>query len=356
MSFIIGSTTLANSSGVNFPSLSSNPGSPVAGQVYYNTTSRELRRYNGVGWEAVLGSSTAGFKYRQIISKSFVMGGYKDSSPWKNVNRMTHSTDVCTNLGDVMTFMFHYVQGAPSRTKAWVFGASNAVFTASANVIAMNLVTEAGIAHNSGNNLSGAVGDAGVAFKEHDFCYVLGKGNPDKFNFATETSAASGLTNLVTGGVTPTGSGAHAQAINHDDHALVYSDGGGQELNFETNTLSTVGSVVTAGSSNQQKAINSKLGKGYAGNEGSYNGGYNYRITNLITNTTSGTTGRPHVNNGEENFDMGQDWQYMMGEYNGAQNNNGHKFYYATDSGVTLGSGSVRTGVPGGSSGATGWI
>ena len=64
---------------------------------------------------------------------------------------------------------------------------------------------------------------------------------------------------------------------------------------------------------------------------------------------------KPHGNCGEENFDMGQDWQYMMGMYDGLQNNKGWKFSYATDSGSQLSGGSLRSGQPGSSSGHGSW-
>jgi hypothetical protein len=67
------------------------------------------------------------------------------------------------------------------------------------------------------------------------------------------------------------------------------------------------------------------------------------------------TVAKPIGNSGEENFDMGQEKHYMMGMYDGAQNNRGWKFTYATDTGFELGAGSIRTGVPGGSSGACCW-
>ena len=86
------------------------------------------------------------------------------------------------------------------------------------------------------------------------------------------------------------------------------------------------------------------------GNEGTYNAGYNLRHYTSATDSYY-TISKPIGNSGEENFDMGQNWQYMMGMYDGAQNNRGWKFTYASDSGYELGSGSVRTGVPGGSSG-----
>ena len=39
-------------------------------------------------------------------------GGYKSSSPWKNINRTVHSTDTTTNLGDQLTRGADYVNGA----------------------------------------------------------------------------------------------------------------------------------------------------------------------------------------------------------------------------------------------------
>ena len=353
MAFKINGNTVLDSNGVATPNLASDPANPVVGQVYYNTVKGHLRQWNGTAWQQVaIGDS--GFKYRTIITTGYVLGGYKDSSPWKNVNRMVHATDICTNLGDQLVYSASYIQGAPSKTKAWVFCAANAHSTASVNAVAMNMATETAIAYSSSNNMSTARQDAGVAFKETEYVHVCSNTTTDKFNFTTEVSALSGLSILANG------TGAGVQAINAERHALLYGDNTAQQLQFSTDTTSVDrvvnnANVPAAGNNNQQKAINSKMYKGYAGNEGTYNGGYNFRRTDMITNTTQGTVAKVEGNTGEENFDMGQDQQYMIGNYNGAQNNNGHKFFYATDAGYTLGAGSVRTGVPGGSSGATGW-
>jgi hypothetical protein len=97
------------------------------------------------------------------------------------------------------------------------------------------------------------------------------------------------------------------------------------------------------------------VGKGYCGNEGTYNGGYNLRRWNVFTETNIGNVAKPHPNCGEENFTMGQDHQYMLGNYDGAQNNTSWKFTYATDSGVVNPTG-LPPGVNGGtSSGHCGW-
>jgi len=243
--------TTMTGDGIQFPVYSSAPSNPVTGQVYFDTTKKSMRQWNGTTWNQVaVGDS--GFKYRQIITTSYVMGGYKDGTPWKNVNRMVHSTDVMTNLGDQMVFSASYIQAAPSLTKGWLFCAANAHSTASANVIAFNFATETGLAHNSGNNMSTARQDAGVAFKEHQYVHVLSNTTTDKFNFTTETSALSGLS------IRANGTGAGVQAVVDENHALIYGDNTGQSIQYSPDSTST-DRVVTgpaAGNNNQQKAIN----------------------------------------------------------------------------------------------------
>ena len=349
MAFKIGADILADSDGVRFIRHSTNPSNPVEGQVYYNTSDDKLRQWNGSEWEDV--GSDPSFKYNTIITKSFVLGGYKSGTPYRNVNRMVHATDVMTNLGDRIAYAFSYSTGAPSLTKAWIFGANGNHSSANANVIAFNMATESQIAYNSANNLTSARNDAGAAFKETEYCYVTSGTNSDKFNFTTETCSAS------LSGIIADGTGGGVQAANDDIHALLYGDNSSQAIQFATDTSAerVVASTCQVGCHNQQKPINTKWYKAYGGHEGTYNGGYNYRRIDMITNVHDATGARPMSNYGEENFDMGQDWNYCHGHYDGAQNNRGQKFFYATDAGYELGSGSLRTGIPGGSSGVCGW-
>ena len=98
----------------------------------------------------------------------------------------------------------------------------------------------------------------------------------------------------------------------------------------------------------------SKLGYAYCGNEGGYNGGYNLRRWNLLTDTNIGTFAKPQPNCGEENFTMGQNHQYMLGNYDGVQNNESWKIVYATDTG-SLPAGLSPTAHAGQSSGHCAW-
>ena len=180
----------------------------------------------------------------------------------------------------------------------------------------------------------------------------------DVLNLSTDSmyTADQGLNSASGGDSMQEGGASHSS---ENSGVWWYATNNRQKLSFPTSTSSTAGSfsVPTGqpGINSQQKGFSSKHDKGYGGNEGSYNNGYNFRIYSYTTDTVTGNCTKPMPNSGEENFDMGQEWQYAAGQYDGAQNNRGHKFYYATNSGYELGAGSVRTAVTGSSSGHMHW-
>jgi hypothetical protein len=108
------SGSLTSDSVVNRPprgTRTNRPGSPLSGSLYLeeSTSGSFLMLYTGVsnidnGWERIAAQETIpiAFKYRQVLSYSYLAGGYKDSSPWRNVHKTTNSTSQTTHIGELL--------------------------------------------------------------------------------------------------------------------------------------------------------------------------------------------------------------------------------------------------------------
>lgn len=373
MAFIVGNNLAkASTAGFVLPTFTTagRPASPVAGQVIYNTTTQQLEIYaNGTWQKAETFRGVSGFLTRQTITAGYIMGGYKNSSPWKNVNRLVHATDVCTNLGDLLTYAGAYTSGVSNLTRGFLWSTDNSFPGSSQTTSAFNMNTETTAGTNSNWNILVGRQDMATAFKETEFAYITGGGNVgmEVFNLTTETMSLGAKPSLTYGDTVSSDTLNGASAVSDENMAIIYGNVS-TKLTFPTHTFVSTAAAGTllqhdydirgtglGGAHGQQKGINSKLGRGYAGNEGSYAAGYNLRRMVFATETYT-TVSKPIGNSGEENFDMGQAQQYMYGMHDaGGQNNRGWKFVYATDTGAELGAGSVRTGVPGGSSGHCVW-
>ena len=293
----------------------------------------------------------AEFKYRQIINYAYVGCGYKSSSPWKNVHKTVVSTDQTTNLGTLMQYAAAYTSGGCSLNIFYMWATSNSWPGTSTQTAAVNMFTESSYTLTNAMNLIQSRNDCGTMFHEHNYAWITGGGNSsvDKFNFWTETMASSTFSGGIAGD-------AQGGVATHSDQYVGYfgDDNENSKLAFLTDTITTA----TSNSfffHGQQKGISSKLRKGYAGNEGSYNGGYNLRRWHYPTDASMGTVTKPQPNCGEENHTMGQDHQYMLGNYDGVQNNENWKFYYATDTGTANVNGLSPTAQAGQSSGHCAW-
>lgn len=343
--------TEIGSSGVKVHTASSAPGSPQAGQIYWDTTDGQMKLYDGSRWNVV--NRDTDFLLRHIITTGFVAGGYQSSSPWTNVNELSHATDICVDRGNVLTLAGAYVTGACSLTQGWVFGVDGTWPGNTTSTTKYNLWTITG---SAGTAMRHARNDAHCHFKEHQMAWIWagGNANADVLNLSNDSmyTTDQGINAPTAGDAYQTSAAGHSG----ENHGYGWwGTNGGTKLSFGTGTSATFASTNSGGITGQQKGISTKLDKGYGGNEGNYSGGYNFRRMDYTTDTVTATVTRPLANTGEENFDMGQQHQYAMGTYDGAQNNRGHKFFYATDSGYELGAGSIRTGVPGGSSAHCHW-
>lgn len=332
------------------------------GVIRYNTDGSKLEFYTseyGGSWE----DFTVPWFYRSVITNSYILGGYKSSVTYRRVNRTVHATDVTTDLGDQCDQTFNYKAGAVGLDITYVFGAANAHNAASNLTTAFNMRTEQQLATPGNMDMANARGHMGTVFKEHYTTWIAGGGRSDIERFDTITANMSTVAGMSM--TTATDSGGNTGQgpwgmTSSDIYGIFYrgNAGGNNQFNmtFATETLTTRSGNQPA-NHYQQKSIQSKLVNGYAGTNGSWSGGYSYRRTNFSTNTSSsgGVITKAYTNCGEENYSMGQDHQYMLGQYNGLQNNLSAKFVYATEVQTAGGSSMQPSGIPGTSSGVCGW-
>lgn len=293
-------------------------------------------------------SRAAQWKFRQIINVAYTGGGYKDGSPWRQVHRTNAATHQTTNLGIQMDHPGSYISGACNDTTffMWSTPSDNSHFTPSVRTSAFHMYTETGKSHLDQYNSYSDRNDSGTSFKETFLSFHAGgdRTGLEIFNLTTEARQLQPGDDLRGGGSTNS-------AFSDRDYGYHWGDGSGQKVNFQTYAVSGSSHWSAHG---QQKGIPSKIRLGYCGNEGSYAGGYNLRTWNLVTDTSVDTFSKYRANCGEENFTLGQDWQYMLGNFDGAQNNGSWLQYYHTNSRTDVG-GLQPTANAGQSSGHCGW-
>lgn len=313
------------------------------GAMRVNDTTGKMEFWNGNNWEL----NTIEFPFRTIITTAFMQGGYESSVAWNNCNKTFTATDTTVNLGDNAIEQAHnYQWGACSKDDAYAFG-SGGHQQESNRTIAFNMRTEQNTTDIE-RNLPRSRWRFGGVFQEHFQTWFSGDNSSaiDKYNLVTKTVQSTISDTYRTGAI---------WGMSHETYGLFYADNTASTFTFATETIAGRGGQ-SPSNSHQQKSINSKWTLAWAGNEGSFSGGNSLRRTNWTTNTTSGTVPKPVTNSGEENLTMGQDHQYMLGMYNGNQNNISWRWNYATESGFQGGSSMEPKGKPGSSSGICSWI
>ncbi len=299
------------------------------------------------------------FLTRQIITTGYVAAGYKDGVSWRNVNKNNHATDVATNLGDLLQEAANYTSGSHNRDNAFMWG-TNGTGTQGVGTFSstscFNMRNDTNLTKTAQMNTAQTVGDsATIIYYDQNGTGTVSyqTGNQassvyQKFNLTTQQHQSTIGTSFTQGG---TGAGAHFSEL----FGYFWSDnaasGDRRKFVYATETESTPGAVI--GHHGQQKGLPSKVGKGYAGNEGSYGQGNNFRITDYATETVIGTSAKPLANHGEENFVCGQDRGYALGVYEEpgpGQTNASYKIQYATNVGTNLGA----AGQPSGAASGTG--
>ena len=326
------------------------PASPSVGTEYI--TPNRIYYYDSSGsWSAQANTQSINpafanpFKYRTIYTHGYILGGYKNASPWKNVNRTVHATDMTTNLGDMLDYGASYANGGFSDYNAYVYGVDNAFSGGSYYTSSMSMATETNRAHNSAWDTKTYRDDTGVMMNSNNsIAYITGTStDTDKHNYVTDTMANAGS---VPAG--PTGGSSYGNVASWmgETKGWIWASGGAS-FTFSTETWTSGGTTV--GTDGWGKALSSKHGFAYVKNGGNIVSGA-YKL-----NDTTGAQIRTDLVfdvSGEENYQMGQNWGYCVGHYNGAQNTNTYRVNYLSDVYTVLGSDAQPKGHAGMSSGA----
>jgi len=285
------------------------------------------------------------WRYRTIINRGYMAGGYRSSVPWQNVNRTNHSTDTSTNLGNIMDQPGTYLDGGNSDTTGWVWGNDPTYPTNSNRGWAFNMTNDTRKGYNNSSlNMSVGRNDHGVSNYDNVFSVITGGGsaNTDIMQHSNETMR----TNVNNSGISNDYLGAA-----WSDIAGYHWNGTHRKISFSTESWS--GLFSTQGT--HSKGLVSKYGYYYIGPP---NNSRNLEKVNSSNDTSLGTIGNyPNdQTQGEHNFQMGQDAGYTIGMWKspGSQVNDSWKLTYSNDSYSFGNNGSgalVPKGQPGCSSG-----
>jgi len=290
------------------------------------------------------------YLYRQIITTGYIAGGYKSAVPWRNVCKLNQSTDTSSSLGDLLQTTHNYTSGAHNRDHAFMFagGAHGGSYTYTS---CFNMRTDTTLTKNTGMDLSLTGSDPGCIQEEHRRAWIAGtlaSASIHRWDLVTEQASTTFASSILQN----TGIGAASHYTDTKGHFWGDTPTN-MKLTFATETQS---SGSNAGFHSQQHGLSSKLGFAYAGNEGSYQGGFNFRKWNYTTeNITTSSILKPIGNSGEENTVTGQANAWVLGLYAAsAQTNQSYKMTFATDTG-TVGGAGMEPSAPGIAGRSSGW-
>ena len=297
------------------------------------------------------------FLFRQIITTGYVAAGYRNTVTWRNVNSISFATDVSSNHGDLLQSGSSYMAAAHNRNKMFVFSTNvsgTQGWGAFTNTSCFNMRNNTTLTKTAAMDTPNAVGHSQQLHQtdldgNNTMAYYTGANGSNvirRFNTVTETSDnAYGLSTSYPNLAAASWTGEGSTGLQDELFGVWFNGTSRLRFTFATETQASVSA--SYGASSQQRGTMTKLGFGYAGNEGSYNNGFNFRKTNLITDAQVSVMAKPIGDSGEENFIMGQSHTLMLGMYGApgpTQSNRSWRWNYATDSGFEGGASMQPTG------------
>lgn len=337
--------------------------------------------YSGSTYTGSTTPDNAQWLYRSIYTHGYLAGGYRGSNPWRSLNKMWFSTEVTMYCGEQLHAVASYTKGVWSDYSGYVVAHGNtATYAEASSVIAsyslfngtMRQRTADGFASsgvsygyqgNDPKNEGLTYGSAG--YVDHVGGMRMNVARSDNGG-ANDIKGQSGW--IVGGGSTTTNRLHFPSEVMYagwDSGDAGINDGASGELRgwfawtsaykYVTWSNSTWTSGWGSGNGGwsrgdyQCKLMSSKYGWHYIGTSS------NVTLPKARFSDSTGAT-LANYNKirsyGEDNSMMGQDNGYILGHYDGQQNNHTIRQSYTTDSEVTLGASSQPKGHYGQSSGA----
>ena len=311
---------------------------------------------NGAFWQypgqTAQSTGVDSWRYRSLITHGYISGGYKGSQPWRSMNKTWHHNDTTMYTGEQVDRAASYCDGTWSDYNGYIHGTVNAYQGNSSHTSSYNLHT--GICRNQGDgrfsqysygyegddpknvmgyNVTGGWqmdagrNDCGCATAQKEQAgYITGGGSSitNKLHFATEimynTNDSGDSGDFVAGCGMETRS--YFAWRNSTQKYLTHSNDSWSNQGFAGNNRGWC------------KALPTKWGHFYIGTSDN--------VTTPIRKVR-GSDGAALSNYnrsraaGEENMEMGQDWGYKLGDFDGQQNNHTEKWDYSNDSITTMG-------------------
>ena len=292
------------------------------------------------------------WRYRSLITHGYISGGYKGSQPWRSMNKTWHHNDTTMYTGEQVDRAASYCDGTWSDYNGYIHGTVNSYQGNSSHTSSYNLHT--GICRNQGDgrfsqysygyegdnpksvmgyNVTGGWqmnagrNDCGCATAQKEQAgYITGGGSSttNKLHFATEIMYNTN--NSGDSGDFVAGCGMESRSYfawrNSSQKYITHSNDSWSNQGFAGNNRGWC------------KALPTKWGHFYIGTDDNVTtplrkvrGSDGSAISNYNRSRAAG----------EENMEMGQDWGYKLGDFDGQQNNHTEKWDYSNDSITTMG-------------------
>ena len=311
---------------------------------------------NGAFWQypGQIAASTGvdSWRYRSLITHGYISGGYKGSQPWRSMNKTWHHNDVTMYTGEQVDRAAAYCDGTWSDYNGYIHGTVNSYSGNSSHTSSYNLHT--GICRNQGD---GRFSEYSYGYEGDDPKNVMGYNVTGGWqmnagrNDCGCASAQKEQAGYITGGGSSTTNKLHFAT-----EVMYNTSNSGDSGDFVAGCGMETRSYFAWRNSSQKYITHSNdswSNQGFAGNNrgwckalptkwGHFYIGTSNNVTTPLRKVR-GSDGAAISNYnrsrsaGEENMEMGQDWGYKLGDFNGQQNNHTEKWDYSNDSITTMG-------------------